>query len=113
MSIVLVCTVYYALLHADCAALWCVLVQSGLTALHVCNFGGHLHVMRSLVKEFNVNPDVVDKVSMMLCHLWSCMSAITVLLSTWDSSAAWKCHVFPKMHNLCTSIKCLYLVAMH
>ena len=51
------------------ACLYDVLVQNGLTALHICIIGCHLNVMRALVNEFHLDPDVVDKVSIMLCHM--------------------------------------------
>ena len=55
------------IMHIAC--LYDVLMQNGLTALHICIFRGHLNVMRTLVKEFHLDPDVVDKVSIMLCHM--------------------------------------------
>ena len=62
---------YYALL-----VVWVcdVIVQKGLTALHHCIFRGQLAVMRTLVKEFNQDPDVIDKVS----HgcMWDTQAAI-------------------------------------
>ena len=44
-------------------------MQNGLTALHYAAGQGHLSAMRTLVKEFKLDPDVVDKVSIV------CMSA--------------------------------------
>ena len=57
--------------------------QAGQTALHYTAGKGHLSAMRHLVKEFKLDPDVVDKVSIVcisasLClfmysHLHDCM----------------------------------------
>lgn len=64
-------SIYYALLDV-----WVcdVIVQKGLSALHHCIFRGQLAVMRTLVKEFNQDPDVIDKVS----HgcMWDTQAAI-------------------------------------
>lgn len=49
------------------AFLYC--VQKGLTALHFSALKGHLHVLRALVNEFKVDPDVVDNVSLMQMHV--------------------------------------------
>ena len=49
-------------MDTDCMSLLYVLVQNGLTALHLCAIWGHVHVMRSLVKEFSLDPNDADKV---------------------------------------------------
>ena len=40
-------------------------MQNGLTVLHYTASQGHLSAMRTLVKEFKVDPDVVDKVGIL------------------------------------------------
>lgn len=43
--------------------LYAYMLQAGLTALHLCIPFDQLNILRILVQEFNVDPDVVEKVS--------------------------------------------------
>ena len=47
--------------------------QAGQTALHYTAGKGHLSAMRHLVKEFKVDPDVVDKVSIVCISASLCL----------------------------------------
>ena len=56
------------------------IAQTGDTALHYSAAEGHLSAMRILVKEFKVNPDVVNKVSMILV---SCLPVYVICIAWW------------------------------
>ena len=72
-STVLCMSLYVAVVYImHIACFYDVLVQDGLTALHISIFRGQLNAMRALVNEFHLDPDVVDKVSIMLCDIFMC-----------------------------------------
>ena len=41
------------------------ILQRGLTALHLSASRGHLDALKALVKEFKLDPNAVDKVSLL------------------------------------------------
>ena len=45
------------------------MLQTGLTALHFSILKNQLSTLRALVKEFNVDPNLVDQVSVTKCHI--------------------------------------------
>ena len=57
-----------------CCFLHTVPEQTGRTVLHYTASEGHISTMRTLVKEFKINPDVVDNVGAI------CMSAPVYVL---------------------------------